>query len=431
MYNAVVGKIYCSPHPNADRIKIGHIHGFRVIVSNDTVDGELYAYFDCDGQLSEQFAKANDLIRRKNPDGTHAGGFFEENRRVRAQPFRGVKSEGFAMPLSAFAFTGYDISSLKEGDQFNELNGIPICNKYYTKATRDKMGNKTEKSENPLKKAFPQHYDTTQFRYAALEKGDLVVVTEKEHGTSVRYGNVVVERKKNWFWRLLSFVGLESLDGGIFFLPKKLSDTYISKEYVLGTRRAILSKRDNSQFSFIGGYYGDGEPYNLAAKKLYDKLKLGEIIYGELVGYTSNGSALFTHGLSKLPDLKKQYADPMEYSYGCIKGEARFRVYRIVQDGRDLSWYEVVARSRELGVETVTEIDKFVFDGNRDRLNAYVETLLEGPSLIDSRHMREGVCIRVENEFGHRVYKEKSYSFKLAEGIVKENDNYVDAEEIA
>ncbi len=430
MYNAVVGKIYCSPHPNADRIKIGHIHGFRVIVSLDAQDGDLYAYFDCDGQLSEEYAKANDLVRRKNPDGTHAGGFFEENRRVRAQPFRGVKSEGFAMPLSSFAFTGYDISSLKEGDQFFELNGVPICNKYYTKATLSKMNKQTEIKENLLKKAFPQHYDTAQFRYATLQKGDLITITEKEHGTSVRYGYVAVETKKNFFWRILRHLGFEYYEGSLIFsLGGKPWVTLPKNQYVLGTRRAILPKK--SEFSFIGGYYGEGEPYNLAAKKLYGKLKLKEIVYGELVGYTSNGHALFTHGLAKLPDLKKQYADPMEYSYGCIKGEARFRVYRIVQDGRDLSPYEVVARARELGVETVTEIDKFVFDGNRDRLNAYIETLLEGPSLIDSRHMREGVCIRVDNEFGHKVYKEKSYSFKLAEGIVKENENYVDAEEIA
>lgn len=79
----------------------------------------------------------------------------------------------------------------------------------------------------------------------------------------------------------------------------------------------------------------------------------------------------------------------------------------------------------------VTEMDRFVYDGNKDALDARIQSMLEGSSLIDPTHMREGVCVWVESEHGIKVYKEKSYSFKLAEGIVKENDSYVDAEEAA
>jgi hypothetical protein len=409
-YKAVVGKIFTSPHPNADRLKIGHIHGFRVIVGADTQDEELYVFFDCDGQLSEQFAQQHDLVRRKNEDGTHAGGFFEEKRRVRAQPFRGVRSEGFAMPISSLAFTGYDIANIKDGDQFDELNGIPICNKYYTQATKNAMGKAQKK--NALKAAFPEHYETTQFRFATLEAGDLVVITEKEHGTSVRYGFVQVERELNWFQRLMR-------------RPK----TYM--DWVLGTRRAILQKKNGSEYEFVGGFYGSGEPYTKAANRLYGRLKANEIVYAELVGYCSNGSPLFTHSLSKLPELEKQYGSPITYSYGCLVGECRLRVYRITHDGRDLSYFEIQRRAEELGVELVTHLDMFVYDGNKDALDARVQSYLEGPSLIDDTHIREGVCIRVENKWGHKVFKEKSWSFKVAEGIAKDNDTYVDAEEVA
>lgn len=415
-YNAVVGKIFLSPHPNADRLQVGHICGFRVIVGLDAKEGEMYAFFDCDGQLSEEYAKANNLHRdsTKNADPKESG-FFEDNRRVRAQPFRGVRSEGFARPLSSFEFTGYDISKLKEGDQFDELNKIPICTKYYTPATRRAMAAQGGVKVNPLKAAFPQHYDIVQYRYAHIEKGDLIIITEKEHGTSVRYGNVKVEQKPKWHVRLYGW------------LTRQTFKTH-KPTYVLGTRRAIL---DGEGCNYSGGFYGAGEPYTIAPRKLLNRLKNDEIIYAEVVGYCSNNSPLFTHSLTKLPDLEKQYGSPITYSYGCTPGEARLRVYRICYNLRDLPWFEVEKRAEELGVELVTEIDRFVYDGNKDALDAKIQSYLEGSSLIDPTHIREGVCIRVENKHGFKVYKEKSYSFKVAEGIAKDNETYVDSEEVA
>jgi hypothetical protein len=410
-YKAVVGKLYVSPHPNADRIQVGHICGSRVIVDLSAKDGDMYVYFECDGQLSEEFCTEHNLYRdtSKNKDKTKAG-FFEDKRRVRAQPFRGVKSEGYAVPLDWFTFTGYNIADLKEGDQFDELNGVPICQKYYTPATRNAMQNGQKK--NLLKAAFPEHWETTQYRYASIYVGDLIILTEKEHGTSVRYGLVEIQRDLKWWEKLLR-------------KPK----TYM--DYILGSRRAILPTSKKSNFEFTGGFYGSGEPYALAARKLYGKLKEGEIIYGELVGYTPNGPPMFTHSLTNLPELEKTYDSPITYSYGCIKGEARLRVYRITQNGRDLSWFEIEKRTKELGVEIVTEVDRFIYTGEKDSMDARIQAFLEGPSLIDSTHIREGVCVRVENEHGVKVYKEKSFSFKVAEGIAKNDDTYVDAEEVA
>jgi hypothetical protein len=417
-YNAVVGKIYTSPHPNADRLKIGHICGAVVVVSLDTQDGDLYAYFDCDGQLSAEFASANNLLRdsAQNADTTKSG-FFEDNRRVRAQPFRGVKSEGFAVPLSYFTFTGYDISLLKEGDTFSELNKVPICQKYYTPATLRAMKGNTP-SSNPYKANFPQHYDTAQFRYALLQEGDLIIVTEKEHGTSVRYGNVEVQKSLSLWDRVKNYFSFKGFDA-----------TTLRKEYVLGTRRAILPKVD--EYNFTGGFYGSGEPYTVVPNLLFGKLRDNEVVYGEVVGYCKNGSPLFTHSLTKLPELEKQYGSPIEYSYGCVKGQSKFRAYRITHNGRDLSWFECQKRCEELGVEMVTEITRFVYNGNREELNAQIATYLEGSSLIDYSHIREGVCVRVENKHGHKVYKEKSYSFKVAEGIAKDSNDYIDSEEIS
>ena len=85
MYNAIVTKIRVSDHPNADRLQIGHCCGSQVIVGLSVEDNELGIFFPCDGQLSEEFAAANDLVAYKDPEtGANKGGFFAANRRVRA-----------------------------------------------------------------------------------------------------------------------------------------------------------------------------------------------------------------------------------------------------------------------------------------------------------------------------------------------------------
>lgn len=423
-YQAVVSPIRVSPHPNADRLQIGHICGARVIVGLDTKDGDMYVFFESDGQLSPEFCKEHDLIGYTDENGEKKGGYFSEKRRVKAQAFRGVKSEGFACPLSWLKFTGYDLSKLKTGDMFDSLNGVPVCNKYYTQATRARLDSSPKKT-NQLKIDFPQHFETTQYRYAFIEPGSLIHISEKEHGTSFRYGNVSVEPKDNWYRKMLKgvakFISLKLL--------KSQYHVFEEWEHHLGTRRAILPKKNELEYG--GGFYGNGDPYTLAPEKLNGKLKRGEIIYGELVGYLKTGAPLFTHNISSLKELTKQYGDHITYSYGCIEGNARLRVYRITQNGRELSQFEVWKRCEELGVEPVTHIISIVYDGDKDKLDALIQSHTEGQSLIDPRHMREGVCIRVESRDGMRIYKEKSWSFRVAEGIVKDNDSYIDSEEIA
>jgi len=64
-------------------------------------------------------------------------------------------------------------------------------------------------------------------------------------------------------------------------------------------------------------------------------------------------------------------------------------------------------------------------------LRDVVETLVNGPSTITTSHIREGVVVRVENEFGVERYKHKSFTFGVLEGYLKDNAKYVDREEAA
>lgn len=422
-YNAVVSTIVTSPHPNADRLKLAHAKGYCIVVSIDAQDGDLYVVFPDDGILSDEFCKAADLYPRKDENGVRIGGgfFTEGNARVKAQRFRGVKSEAFALPVASLAFTGYDVSKLKDGDQFDTLNNVKLAEKYYTPATLKAMKNGS--GTKPTKKIimdFPEHKDTTQWRFAHVDSGSLVVITEKLHGTSVRVKRTKVARPLNWWKNTISF-----------FAPFL---DFRTDEYVLGTRRTVMKATPSGEYG--GGYYADrnedsGQPYVLALKELAGKLDPEVQVYGELVGYLPSGRALFTHGTEADKELKKQYGGVMEYSYGCPKGQAAFYVYRVTDHGRDLSYFERVAFCKARGLKHVPLLDILIYDGDMDKLNEVVASYDEGTSVLTTSHIREGSAIEVLNEMGSKIYKSKSFSFRLLEGLVKQDVNYVDAEEIA
>ena len=188
MYKAVVTRLSnVRPHPNADRVKLATCHGNQVVIGLDHEEGALGVYFPCDGQLSHEFCKANNLYRdnllNSNPD--EKPGMFDANRRVRAQRFRGEISDGFWVPLDNFGFiqvTGLDV----EGYEFDEWKGVPICSKYINPATvkiaRENQGKKTRMAKSSV--MFKEHFDTAHFGRNLHEfgHGQHIVITEKLHG---------------------------------------------------------------------------------------------------------------------------------------------------------------------------------------------------------------------------------------------------------
>jgi hypothetical protein len=57
-----------------------------------------------------------------------------------------------------------------------------------------------------------------------------------------------------------------------------------------------------------------------------------------------------------------------------------------------------------------------------------VERLASGPSTLDSRHLREGVCVRIDRIAENVTLKHKSHDFKMIEGMIKDL-GIVDVEE--
>ena len=154
-------------HSNADRLQIGECFGNSVIVSLDYVEGQLGVYFPVDGQLSEEFCKVNDLVRRKDENGNPCGGYLDpEKRNIKALKLRGEKSDGLFLPLTCLA-DFCKISELKDGDTISTLNGKEICKKYiprcdYVRHHGTAPGKKAKVNFAPT---FYEHIDTPQLAY--------------------------------------------------------------------------------------------------------------------------------------------------------------------------------------------------------------------------------------------------------------------------
>ena len=451
-YQAIVSKLdNVRPCPNADRLLLATVHNHQVIVGLDSKQGDQVLFFGADGQLSEVFAQANNLVSYME-DGVKKGGFFAKNRRVRAQKLRGQLSEGYACSLDCLVKAGVpeaDVSKLKLGDQFTEISGVEICCKYETPATKQaqqKAGGGSKRREN---KFFPKHQDTSQLKHSIgnIEVGSLIYLTIKQHGTSGRYAHVLDEvLKPRWYHKLF----------------RMKFPTAMEYQHLVGSRNVILGQPNDQN----GGFYKTNDFRHACVNDMMHLLKKGEIVYGEIVGWCEIEKSIMPEvTTSSLKDkaFRKQYGDKMLFKYGQPNGTCKFYVYhikRVLEDGTvtDLSWPQVRARSAELGVPTVVEsinhplvyLGKGMVDvphrittineetGEAFKRLVYCETelvdlcteLAQGPDPLDPSHIKEGVALRIEGPQGNVYFvKQKSFEFYVLEGVMKDNSEYVDTEE--
>ena len=108
MYNAYVTTIKnLRKHPNADRLQLGECFGNTVCVNLDYTEGQIGIYFPTDGQLSIEFAEANNLLRKKDENGNNVGAYMDPTKRnVAAIRLRGEKSDGLFLPLTCLESFG-------------------------------------------------------------------------------------------------------------------------------------------------------------------------------------------------------------------------------------------------------------------------------------------------------------------------------------
>lgn len=421
-YTAFVTRIKnLRPHPNADRLQMGECFGNTVIVSLDYVDNQLGVYFPSDGQVSTEFAEANNLLRKKDENGNNIGGYMDPDKRnVTAIKLRGEKSDGLFLPLKSLESFG-DISTLNEGDRIDNFNGHEICCKYVPRhnVRRGQVsgGNHTRKKKVPIAPLFSEHADTEQLAYnlGAFKPGDEIEITLKMHGTSQRTGYLpVFQGYKRTLWdKIRRRVGTPVYDWG----------------YVSGTRRTVLENYD-------GGYYGSNEFREQHSKVFEGKLWKGETVYYEVVGFTHTGAPIMAScDNKKLNDKEfvKQYGKTTTFSYSCSPDaecvQSDIYVYRMTmtnEDGETVEYTPDFMRYRceQMGIKTVPVMWKGIIPTFADSYaGEYIKDIAEqyydGPDPIGKTHVREGVVVRILNRPKFCAYKHKNWYFKALEGIVK------------
>lgn len=426
MSEAIIARVRVRPHPNPkyERIQLGTVLGHDIIVSKDTQDGELGVYFDIEAQLAEDFCVKNNLLRKHPITGEEMGGYLEASRRVRALKLCEIKSDGLWLPISSLQ--SYEFASeLKEGDRFQFLGGVEIVTKYYSKATRERRG----KIGGPLSlnKQFPKHYDTPKLKevWPTLQTPFYYIITEKVHGTSQRQSLQYVDREYSVPWQF------KEENGNL------VPVTQTKKEWThyLGTRNVVIGTINVHEAFVCNEKYRENW-----ANKLRPLIRKNEVLYYEIVGYEETGKPIMgDQPTSRLKDKEFQakYGEQMHYSYGNVVGNSQAYLYRVTfvnEDGNEVEmpWSYVKRRAEELGIPLVPVLEEGVAgDFDLKNIQTNVDYLVEGESTLCATHIREGICLRVENSHGIKVAKLKSFEFGVLEGYLKDDDSYIDTEEVS
>lgn len=442
MYQAILATVKVTPIPGAQNIAAGECCGYSVIVSKSTQDGQLGVYFPTGGQLSHEMAMGNDLYAKHPETGAPMGGHLEANRRIRTKRFMGIQAEGLWLPIESLAWCfaeGADgtrelppnvwLEAQRACVKFCEgkgngwafegkINDRFVCQRYTPKFTPRQAaaaaGGRTRQGDVA---GFPRHFDTAQLRMnlGQIKVGDRLILSEKLHGTSGRTCKVEVPISLPWWKLAINRVAHAcGFDG---FATSEI------KAYS-GTRNCIVT---------TGATGEKGMKYREAAHDMIAPfLTIGEVVYYEIVGFGDDGRPIMPP--HPVPDkMRKQLGDQQVYSYGCESrlcvGGVPFRifVYRITQDGVDLTQSEMEKRCKVIGLEVCPSILQYTYDGHGESLMEICKAVCDGKggsldwsnipqcvallpggltslrnlmvkSLLDQQHIREGVCIRIERK---------------------------------
>lgn len=413
-YCATITKIKTViPFENCDNIQGTIIFGDSIIIGKDVKVGDIGVYFPAETQLSIDYASKNNLYRHPeyNAD-PEKKGYLEDNRRIRTMKMRGNKSSGLFMPLESLSFF-VDISELKDGDTFDEINGVKICNKYFVKkrnsqGQNQKKGKKAKKVSRLITNQFRFHDDTSQLgkNIHRIKPEDIISITYKLHGTSGISSKVLCKKKLSMYQKLLKMVG------GNIILQEPFN-LYSSRRVV---KNDDMNPTDKNHFYNV-------DIWGLANEKIKEYLVDGMTAYYEIVGFLPDGAAI--------QKMKKAF------DYGCKQGEWEIYIYRLTYTGPDGHVFEFSAKQvqqwcAQMGLNAVPELYygkastifrqyehvyeydvDLIFEDNF--LNLLSTVYLEKNCyMCKNKVPAEGIVVRRE-VLGLEAYKLKSFAFKNAE----------------
>jgi hypothetical protein len=381
------------PIEKADNIQAAIIFGNSVIVSSKLEVGTKGIFFPLECQIGTKFLATHNLFRDKTLNRSNDKvGFFEDTGRVRAVKLRGQKSEGFFIPLADLNSDYDTIKTLDIGTDFDYIGDECICRKYVVKETaasstkKSRQGKMVSRFSRLVENQFHLHVDTIQAKknFWMIDPDDIISITDKWHGTSAVFSNVLVNKKLKWYEKLLLKLGINVAKleyGNIYSSRKVIKNQYINEQVTGGFYKTDIWKYVNDIIGPI--------------------IPAGVSIYGEIVGY--------------LPGQNKEIQP--KYTYGCQINTCEFVIYRITNTNVDgvvteYSWHQIKEFCKKYGIKHVPE---FYYGPAKDLY----------PDLSLDTHWHDNVVTRLSTDFN--LEKKCKYNpTQLAEGIVIRADTLYD-----
>ena len=323
------------PHPNADRMKIAQVGGYKVCVGIDEPTGR-YIYFPVNSEINSNLLSYCNLYRHSEKNANiEKAGFFNDNGRVTAIKLRGFPSEGFLLPYEQLENFIADTLNLKLSNVENNTDfdvavegnkELWICKKYIVihynsqeKSNSNKRQKKIARFNKVIDTQFKFHYDTVRIQNDkwAISPYDLISLSEKIHGTSGISAYVLCKKKPTLINKIKKWFG----------------DPEIEYDYLYASRSVVKNAIETTN---PGGYYGC-DIWAEADKIIRPHLQKGMTIYYEIVGFLPTGRYI-----------------QKNYDYGCVPPEEgepfthekhfKVRVYRITMTNVDGYVHEFSAK---------------------------------------------------------------------------------------
>ena len=389
----------------ADNIKRTVVNGNNVVVPKSTEVGAKMLYFVSGTKLSSEYCKMNNLYDREenNIDISKRGFISSKQSRVKAIRLKGIVSDGMLMPLDSLLpfLEPSSINSLKIGDEFTDINGNSLCEKYIVSERVSTQGGAKTPKTNKLKdlivdKQFHFHHETEHFvkHQDKFKQETEIIITRKLHGSSLILSNVLINKKLSLKDKVFKFLGanIPTEEYGIIWSS--------------GKPRGKLPKgveSETNKWETPNPSYYTSDIWARAYKEIGHVVEKGISIYAEIVGKGIQGDK-FTYN----------------QEYG-------IHVYRITQtsvDGNvvEFSWEQIKKYCEKYGLNHVQEyfvgkVKEMVVDDRN--LLGYLQQIYLNKSYPDCEY-DEGICIRIRET--DEIFKLKSPNFIKMESDDQENE---------
>ena len=294
------------PIEGADKIQGCLVNGNDVVVSKNVKIGDIMLYFVSGTKLNVDYCKYNDLLTDAEMNRNKVKGYISHKQfRVKAIKLKGIISDGILMPLESLNM-GIDLEmwgkdyerELKVGDEFNIINDITICEKYFVPCRNGNPGGsapkQSKKIDRLVENQFYFHNDTDNLRknIHKINPDDIIGIHYKKHGTSIVVGNVLVKKNLKWYERVAKKLGIQVID--------------TQYDIVYSSRKVIKNQYLNEETGV--GYYGD-DIWGVVAKEIGHLIPKNWTLYGEVLGFIPGGGPIqgkYDYGCSPSEETSKR-----------------------------------------------------------------------------------------------------------------------------